>query len=747
MSISSVQSSPSLMSGMPISMSMDYSSANGGMLRRPTIAHMSSLMVAQQAVNLVSHPATAQSQGLTMSEASYGPSSTPQWSGRDSSPLSERHRKDSMERTLNFSTSPHDDEYGYGKKKTAPRDPMSHRIIEKRRRDRMNNCLADLSRLIPASYLRKQGRGRIEKTEIIEMAIKHIRYIQSKLPLRYQNVEQLSPPDSPQGEQDLKDPTQHSTSRSYADGYKDCFVEVLQYLVDVEGFFAGEGICARLINHTQNTIDRMGHDIDLREHLPRDLLNPLKHMRDRSLESESRSTLRKEQEGRQHDKEGSRQVVSPKNSGHRGRALSQSDIGGIRITSDYDSEAELQQSGTSSHNSCNSPNSTPGSASTLHAGDAHSSSQLREMLQSPFNTWSRNYRPVNGGPSSDTKGQTAITPEPEATLPMFDSGDVSPISTSTKDLSDSTSPSTNSYSFKRTIKERFATDVRRGSCDPDFIKVEVDSETGRGGLMGKRRPDSRSSGSNDCSDMGGSFESLPAGASHKRRASEPAPVTGLAPMAGTVPIFALHSSGAYYVPSSINVHLIEFDQESTKGGPAICHPVTINVNFSASASTRAASGNTLTVPSALTPASIFPRPLFHAQQSPAAGQPALLLPSVLPFTTSVAGGNGGSTLLQPYHTTMSGPNLTAGNIQVHNNMNGGHAILMPRRASLNIAASSSRDGHTTHHHGLHYGYGGPVIAGPMTIIHGPPSSATSSTAPASATSSHVLNLSQSHSRS
>lgn len=56
-------------------------------------------------------------------------------------------------------------------------DPMSHRIIEKRRRDRMNNCLADLSRLIPADYLKK-GRGRIEKTEIIEMAIKHMKHLQ-----------------------------------------------------------------------------------------------------------------------------------------------------------------------------------------------------------------------------------------------------------------------------------------------------------------------------------------------------------------------------------------------------------------------------------------------------------------------------------------------------------------------------------------------------------------------------------------
>ena len=34
-------------------------------------------------------------------------------------------------------------------------DPVSHRIIEKRRRDRMNNCLAELSNLLPARYLNK----------------------------------------------------------------------------------------------------------------------------------------------------------------------------------------------------------------------------------------------------------------------------------------------------------------------------------------------------------------------------------------------------------------------------------------------------------------------------------------------------------------------------------------------------------------------------------------------------------------
>nr|XP_032510935.1 transcription factor cwo isoform X2 [Danaus plexippus plexippus] len=69
---------------------------------------------------------------------------------------------------------------GYKKGKVSRQDPMSHRIIEKRRRDRMNNCLADLSRLIPPEYLKK-GRGRVEKTEIIEMAIRHLKYLQDRV--------------------------------------------------------------------------------------------------------------------------------------------------------------------------------------------------------------------------------------------------------------------------------------------------------------------------------------------------------------------------------------------------------------------------------------------------------------------------------------------------------------------------------------------------------------------------------------
>lgn len=73
--------------------------------------------------------------------------------------------------------------------------------------------------------------------------------------------EHLSPPDSPSPDSKDHHNSNATTSRSYAEGYKDCFVELLQFMVDVEGFFVGEGLCSRLLNHTQNSMDRMGHDI------------------------------------------------------------------------------------------------------------------------------------------------------------------------------------------------------------------------------------------------------------------------------------------------------------------------------------------------------------------------------------------------------------------------------------------------------------------------------------------------------
>ncbi|XP_076332326.1 uncharacterized protein LOC143237213 isoform X2 [Tachypleus tridentatus] len=116
-------------------------------------------------------------------------------------------------------------------------DPVSHRIIEKRRRDRMNNCLADLSRLIPSTYLKK-GRGRIEKTEIIEMAIRHLKHLQAHT---------CKDPDSCE----VAKTVERERRLQYRLGFQECMSEVLHFMVKMEGLFAGNGFCVRLISYLQ----------------------------------------------------------------------------------------------------------------------------------------------------------------------------------------------------------------------------------------------------------------------------------------------------------------------------------------------------------------------------------------------------------------------------------------------------------------------------------------------------------------
>ncbi|XP_013178013.1 PREDICTED: uncharacterized protein LOC106125381 isoform X1 [Papilio xuthus] len=123
----------------------------------------------------------------------------------------------------------------YKKGKVLRQDPMSHRIIEKRRRDRMNNCLADLSRLIPPEYLKK-GRGRVEKTEIIEMAIRHLKFLQDRV-----NASEV----------------QASAGEGhYRAGYQEAVGEALRYLSEAHGYPA-DGLCAQLATHLQRHCDHI----------------------------------------------------------------------------------------------------------------------------------------------------------------------------------------------------------------------------------------------------------------------------------------------------------------------------------------------------------------------------------------------------------------------------------------------------------------------------------------------------------
>ena len=113
----------------------------------------------------------------------------------------------------------------------------------------MNNCLADLSRLIPSSYLKK-GRGRIEKTEIIEMAIKHMKHLQNH------------PCSKPEG-CDLQNEIEQGLSKtnsveSFRVGYHECLTESMHFLVEKQGLYSGDPFIVRMMSHLQKHYDRLG---------------------------------------------------------------------------------------------------------------------------------------------------------------------------------------------------------------------------------------------------------------------------------------------------------------------------------------------------------------------------------------------------------------------------------------------------------------------------------------------------------
>lgn len=64
---------------------------------------------------------------------------------------------------------------GYGVMNRKKRRGM----IEKRRRDRINNSLHELKRLVPAAF-EKQGSAKLEKAEILQLTVDHLRTLHSK---------------------------------------------------------------------------------------------------------------------------------------------------------------------------------------------------------------------------------------------------------------------------------------------------------------------------------------------------------------------------------------------------------------------------------------------------------------------------------------------------------------------------------------------------------------------------------------
>ncbi|XP_028317076.1 hairy/enhancer-of-split related with YRPW motif-like protein [Gouania willdenowi] len=101
-------------------------------------------------------------------------------------------------------------------------------IIEKRRRDRINHSLSELRRLVPSAF-EKQGSSKLEKAEILQMTVDHLKLLHAMGGKGYFDARALA--------------VDYRTL-----GFRECVGEVVRYLSSLEGE-STDPTGARLVSH------------------------------------------------------------------------------------------------------------------------------------------------------------------------------------------------------------------------------------------------------------------------------------------------------------------------------------------------------------------------------------------------------------------------------------------------------------------------------------------------------------------
>ncbi|KAF7208744.1 class E basic helix-loop-helix protein 40 [Nothobranchius furzeri] len=116
--------------------------------------------------------------------------------------------------------------HGNGCKETHK---LPHRLIEKKRRDRINECIAQLKDLLP-EHLKLTTLGHLEKAVVLELTLKHVKALSALLEQQQQQIIAL--------QKDLQF-TDHgdgveSSEEMFRSGFHLCAKEVLHYLASQE---------------------------------------------------------------------------------------------------------------------------------------------------------------------------------------------------------------------------------------------------------------------------------------------------------------------------------------------------------------------------------------------------------------------------------------------------------------------------------------------------------------------------------
>ncbi|XP_043933952.1 class E basic helix-loop-helix protein 40 [Protopterus annectens] len=125
---------------------------------------------------------------------------------------------------------------------------LPHRLIEKKRRDRINECIAQLKDLLP-EHLKLTTLGHLEKAVVLELTLKHLKTLTAVIEQQQQKILSLQSGLKP------GDPAVRSVDSSqdmFFSGFQLCAKEVLQFLAQHDS--GRDFKPTHLINHLHEVV-------------------------------------------------------------------------------------------------------------------------------------------------------------------------------------------------------------------------------------------------------------------------------------------------------------------------------------------------------------------------------------------------------------------------------------------------------------------------------------------------------------
>lgn len=128
---------------------------------------------------------------------------------------------------------------------------LPHRLIEKKRRDRINECIAQLKDLLP-EHLKLTTLGHLEKAVVLELTLKHVKALTNLIDQQQQRIMALQS-DLQAGE--LSGRSVDAGQEMFCSGFQTCAREVLQYLAKHDS--ARDLKSSQLVTHLHRVVSEL----------------------------------------------------------------------------------------------------------------------------------------------------------------------------------------------------------------------------------------------------------------------------------------------------------------------------------------------------------------------------------------------------------------------------------------------------------------------------------------------------------